>query len=86
MDAPDISLPAAAALLDLDPRHTEDLLESLVDASPLDSVAPGRYGCQDLVRLYARACAERDEPPEHRDAALSRRLATAAASSPRRPR
>ncbi|MEU7240912.1 AfsR/SARP family transcriptional regulator [Streptomyces sparsogenes] len=86
VDAPDISLPAAAALLDLDPRHAEDLLESLVDASLLDSVAPGRYGYQDLVRLYARACAERDEPPEHRDAALSRLLATAASSSPRRPR
>ena len=54
---------------------TEDLLESLVDASLLESAAPGRYRFHDLVRLYARACAERDEqPPVEREAALSRLL------------
>ncbi|MFE2263522.1 AfsR/SARP family transcriptional regulator [Streptomyces griseosporeus] len=74
-DGPDISLAAAAAVLDLDPESTEDLLESLVDTSLLESAAPGRYRFHDLVRLYARACAERDEwPPEERDAALSRLL------------
>ncbi|MCQ4205911.1 AfsR/SARP family transcriptional regulator [Streptomyces longispororuber] len=83
-DGPDISLAAAAALLDLDAEETEDLLESLVDTSLLESAAPGRYRYHDLVRLYARACAERDEqPPSERDAATSRLLdfylATAAA-------
>ncbi|MFF9285821.1 AfsR/SARP family transcriptional regulator [Streptomyces griseosporeus] len=74
-DGPDISLAAAAAVLDLDPESTEDLLESLVDTSLLESAAPGRYRFHDLVRLYARACAERDEwPPEERGAALSRLL------------
>ncbi|MDX3230928.1 BTAD domain-containing putative transcriptional regulator [Streptomyces sp. ME19-01-6] len=73
-DGPDLSLPAAAALLDMDVLDTEDLLESLVDASLLDSAAPGRYRYHHLVRLYARACAERDEPPQERDAALSRLL------------
>ncbi|MCK7626262.1 NB-ARC domain-containing protein [Streptomyces sp. RS10V-4] len=74
-DGPDISLAAAAALLGLGAEETEDLLESLVDTSLLESAAPGRYRYHDLVRLYARACAERDEhPPSERDAALSRLL------------
>ncbi|MFF6781295.1 BTAD domain-containing putative transcriptional regulator [Streptomyces sp. NPDC012510] len=62
-DGPDISLAAAAAVLDLPPEDTEDLLEALVDTSLLESAAPGRYRFHDLVRLYARACAERDERP-----------------------
>ncbi|MFE5740477.1 AfsR/SARP family transcriptional regulator [Streptomyces celluloflavus] len=83
-DGPDLSLAAAAALLDMDIESAEDLVESLVDASLLESAAPGRYRFHDLVRLYARSCAERDEhPPTERDAALSRLLdfylATAAA-------
>ncbi|MFF5446804.1 BTAD domain-containing putative transcriptional regulator [Streptomyces sp. NPDC012888] len=74
-DGPDISLSAAAAALDLPEHSTEDLLEALVDCSLLESAAPGRYRFHDLVRLYARACAERDEqPPAERDAALSRLL------------
>ncbi|MEV7790029.1 BTAD domain-containing putative transcriptional regulator [Streptomyces sp. NPDC088106] len=74
-DGPDISLPAAAALLDLPMGGTEDLLESLVNASLLESAGPRRYRYQQLVRLYARACAERDEqPPSGREAALSRLL------------
>ncbi|MFF3876395.1 BTAD domain-containing putative transcriptional regulator [Streptomyces sp. NPDC001978] len=74
-DGPDISLAAAAAVLDLPVEETEDLLESLVDTSLLESAAPGRYRFHDLVRLYARACAERDEwPPSERGAASSRLL------------
>ncbi|MCX5558508.1 AfsR/SARP family transcriptional regulator [Streptomyces sp. NBC_00038] len=74
-DGPDISLAAAAAVLDLPVEETEDMLESLVDTSLVESAAPGRYRYHDLVRLYARACAERDEqPPSERDAAMSRLL------------
>ncbi|MDG4862251.1 BTAD domain-containing putative transcriptional regulator, partial [Streptomyces sp. T-3] len=74
-DGPDISIAAAAAALDLPLDATEDLLEALVDTSLVESAAPGRYRYHDLVRLYARACAERDEqPPAERDAALSRLL------------
>jgi len=74
-DGPDLSLPAAAAMLDLPVEETEDLLECLVDTSLVESAAPGRYRYHDLVRLYARACAERDEwPPSEREAALSRLL------------
>ncbi|AXK34601.1 AfsR family transcriptional regulator [Streptomyces armeniacus] len=83
-EGPDISLHAAAAMLDRGPEETEDLLESLVDTSLLESAAPGRYRFHDLLRLYARTCAERDEhPPSEREAALARLLdfylATAAA-------
>lgn len=74
-DGPDISLAAAAALLDLDPHVAEDLLEALVDTSLVESAAPGRYRYHDLVRLYARSCAERDEQETgEREAALSRLL------------
>ncbi|MFJ3719023.1 BTAD domain-containing putative transcriptional regulator [Streptomyces sp. NPDC090057] len=74
-DGPDMSLAAAAAVLDLPVDDTEDLLESLVDTSLLESAAPGRYRFHDLVRLYARSCAERDEqPPSEREAAMSRLL------------
>ncbi|MFC9385097.1 AfsR/SARP family transcriptional regulator [Streptomyces venezuelae] len=74
-DGPDISLVAAAAVLDLPLWDTEDLLEALVDTSLLESAAPGRYRYHDLVRLYARACADRDEqPPSEKEAALSRLL------------
>ncbi|MFB7366171.1 AfsR/SARP family transcriptional regulator [Streptomyces hydrogenans] len=74
-DGPDISLAAAAAVLDLPLWDAEDLLEALVDTSLLESAAPGRYRYHDLVRLYARACADRDEhPPTEKEAALSRLL------------
>ncbi|NLU74271.1 tetratricopeptide repeat protein [Streptomyces sp. HNM0575] len=74
-DGPDVSVHAAAALLDRSAENTESLLESLVDASLLESAAPGRYRFHDLVRLFARACAERDEqPPSEREAACSRLL------------
>ena len=75
VEGPDISLRAASALLDRPTDVTEELLESLVDTSLLESSAPGRYRFHDLVRLFARACAERDEqPPSERNAALPRLL------------
>jgi DNA-binding SARP family transcriptional activator len=73
-EGPDISLHAAAAALDLDPYDTEELLEALVDISLIESAAPARYRFHDLLRLYARECAERDETPQERCAALSRVL------------
>ncbi|MEU5029944.1 AfsR/SARP family transcriptional regulator [Streptomyces milbemycinicus] len=73
-DGPDISLAAAAAVLDMDPFDTEEFLEALVDTSLLESAAPGRYRYHDLVRLYARDCAERDQSVADREAAMSRLL------------
>nr|WP_210771107.1 BTAD domain-containing putative transcriptional regulator [Streptomyces albidus (ex Kaewkla and Franco 2022)] len=74
-DIPDVSLHAAAAMLDLDTRRAETLLESLVDVSLLDAQELGRYRYHDLVRLYARSRAESgEEPPAQREAALTRLL------------
>ncbi|WP_307815546.1 NB-ARC domain-containing protein [Streptomyces sp. 7-21] len=73
-EGPDISLHAAAALLDQDPDTTEDILESLVDASLVESAAPHRYRLHDLVRLFARDCAEREEDDESRHAGVTRML------------
>ncbi|MFF4501174.1 BTAD domain-containing putative transcriptional regulator [Streptomyces sp. NPDC001401] len=74
-DGPDISLAAAAAILDQSPENAEDIFETLVDTGFLESAAPGRYRYHDLTRLYARACAERDEHlPSERQTALSRLL------------
>ncbi|MFJ4921063.1 BTAD domain-containing putative transcriptional regulator [Streptomyces sp. NPDC088725] len=74
-DGPDISLAAAAAVLDLSLQDAEDVLETLVDTSLVESAAPGRYRYHDLVRLYARSCAERDEDTSSlRESALSRLL------------
>ncbi|MGY0059267.1 AfsR/SARP family transcriptional regulator [Streptomyces sp. LZ34] len=73
-DGPDISLAAAAVVLDMEAFDAEELIESLVDASLLESAAPGRYRYHDLVRLYARDCAERDQPVTDREEALSRLL------------
>ncbi|MFW6722121.1 BTAD domain-containing putative transcriptional regulator [Streptomyces sp. MAR4 CNY-716] len=74
IDGPDISLHAAAAILDRPEEETEDLLETLVDTSLLESAAPGRYRYHDLLRLFARTCAEREEPPTERERSQSRLL------------
>ncbi|GII84852.1 regulatory protein AfsR [Sphaerisporangium siamense] len=60
-NGPDISVQAAAALLDLSTIETEDMLESLVDVSLLEAPAPGRYRYHDLLRLFARRHAEANE-------------------------
>jgi DNA-binding SARP family transcriptional activator len=73
-EGPDISLDAAAAVLDLDRYRTEELLEALVDISLIESAAPARYRFHDLLRLYARERAEADETEEVRCAAMSRLL------------
>ncbi|MGW3242125.1 BTAD domain-containing putative transcriptional regulator [Streptomyces sp. NPDC001070] len=73
-DGPDISLEAAAAVLDMDVYDAEELLEALVDISLIESAAPARYRYHDLLRLYARDCAERHEGEDARCAALSRLL------------
>ncbi|MFE2179774.1 tetratricopeptide repeat protein [Streptomyces sp. NPDC059455] len=72
---PDISLSAAAAVFGLDDAASRTLMESLVGTSLLEPTVPGRYRLHDLLRLYARTCAERDDIPEaEREAALSRLL------------
>lgn len=71
---PDISAEAAAAMLSMSTSETEDLLESLVDASLLEAPAPGRYHFHDLLKLFARRRLEESERSQARTMALRRLL------------
>ncbi|SOD62630.1 DNA-binding transcriptional activator of the SARP family [Streptomyces zhaozhouensis] len=51
---PEIGLPAASAVLGLDENETEAQLESLVDASLLETSQPGRYRCHGLLRAFGQ--------------------------------
>ena len=59
-DAADLSLPAAAALLDLPLTEAERILERLVDSQLLASPAPDRFRLHDLLRLFGRSVAAPD--------------------------
>ncbi|MFI1885322.1 AfsR/SARP family transcriptional regulator [Streptomyces jumonjinensis] len=72
LDAPDLPLPVAAALLGLDEYAAEHLAETLVDAGMIESHGPGRYRFHDLLRLYARGRAEEADSAAERHAALTR--------------
>lgn len=69
---PEVSLPAAAALLGQARADTETALEHLVDSSLLDSPAQSRYRMHDLLRVYATELAMRDVPAEERKDAVER--------------
>jgi tetratricopeptide (TPR) repeat protein len=71
-EGPTLSREAAAALLGVSEYDADELCESLVDASLLRSPTAGRYRYHELLKLYARERAERDEPPAERAAALHR--------------
>lgn len=80
VDGPDIGLPAAAALLDLDDYDAEDLLESLVDVAMVESPFPGRYRYHDLLSAFARRRPEDEDGHDSvaaRDRLLDHQLATA---------
>ncbi len=81
LDTADFPAWAAAALLDRDQDATQELLERLGDSHLLevsgrDAAGQTRYRFHDLLRLYARERARREEPPEVRNAAVSQALST----------
>ncbi|TDD86077.1 ATP-binding protein [Actinomadura rubrisoli] len=70
---------AAGALLGVSDVEGDDQLEALVDAqlvecSGTDATDRMRYRLHDLVRLYARERAEREDSADERDAAIERVL------------
>jgi DNA-binding SARP family transcriptional activator len=71
---PDISVSAAGALVGEPLLATDHILETLIDAQLLQNPAPGRYRLHDLLHVYARECAQRDEPADALDAAVHRLL------------
>ena len=71
-DGPDITLAAAAAVLDLSATDTALLLESLVDVHLLELGGVDRYYFHEPVRHFARGRAFVDDGPEASQAALTR--------------
>ena len=71
---PDISTPAAAALIDAPIRSTRQLLRTLTGGHLLEETGRDRYQFHDLVRVYAAECAQASEPESHRNAAIHRLL------------
>lgn len=71
-DGPDISLAAAAAVLDLPWDETENLLESLADVHLIEPGSPGRYRYHNPVRVFARGRALLDDGVAECRAALGR--------------
>ncbi|WP_052434533.1 AfsR/SARP family transcriptional regulator [Streptacidiphilus melanogenes] len=72
VDATELGLRSAAALLGRDEPEAERLLESLVDVALLESPADGRYRHHDLLRDFARHVSARTAPGE--EAAARARL------------
>lgn len=71
-DGPDISVTAAAAVLDLPVGETAALLESLVDVHLLELGGVDRYAFHEPVRVFARGRAYLDDGPDAVQAALTR--------------
>lgn len=71
-DGPDISLAAAAAVLDLPLADTASLVESLVDVHLLEPGGLDRYYYQQPLRVFARRRAQIDDGLEASQAALTR--------------
>jgi tetratricopeptide (TPR) repeat protein len=75
---PEITTTVIAAIADVSPGQGRQLLRELVDHNLVDHLsiagAPGdsRYRMHDLVRLYARECADAEEPPAEHAAAVDR--------------
>ncbi|MGC4939550.1 tetratricopeptide repeat protein [Kribbella sp. DT2] len=63
-----------AHLLGESERHTEEMLERLVDLNLLESTAPGRYHLHDLIQAYAREQSTQRLSEGARTDALSRVL------------
>ncbi|GAA3349421.1 BTAD domain-containing putative transcriptional regulator [Amorphoplanes nipponensis] len=68
----ELTLPAAAALADLDPAPTRTLLSELADAHLIEELTPGRYAWHDLLHLYAAELAELEDTAAERESALLR--------------
>lgn len=70
----EVSATAAASLAGLDPARTGRALTELIAAHLLTEPSPGRFGCHDLLRDYARELTEAHDSPDERDTAVRRLL------------
>jgi tetratricopeptide (TPR) repeat protein len=69
---PDVTVPAAAALLDADEPAAEQLAVALAAASLIEETAPGRWRYHHLVREHAAGLAAQDDTAAERKAATAR--------------
>jgi tetratricopeptide (TPR) repeat protein len=72
---PDISTPAAAALLGVTPARARGLLDALIGVHLLEETEPDRFRFHDLLRAYAAERARSDEPEADLARAVRRVLA-----------
>jgi DNA-binding SARP family transcriptional activator len=72
VDVPDMTWNVVMALLDSSPCQARRVLERLVDANLIESSGSGRYQLHDLIRLFAKELAVREETPEARVNAIER--------------
>ena len=71
---PDLSTPAAAALLGTTVRHTRRILHSLTNAHLIEQPAHDRYRFHDLVRIYATERSRAEDTEQARTEAVRRLL------------
>jgi DNA-binding SARP family transcriptional activator len=69
---PDLTGPAAAAMVGLDPAAAATILDRLAAAHLVDEHQAGRYTLHDLIRQYARQKATTEDSADDRRAALDR--------------
>ena len=69
---PDITVPAGAALADVDAAEAGRLLDTLVRAHLVSRGRPGRYELHDLLRRYAHERAHAEDSAARRSAAVHR--------------
>ncbi|MBM7785312.1 AfsR/SARP family transcriptional regulator [Tenggerimyces flavus] len=69
---PDVTVEAAAALLDRKPSEARALMAQLATAHLVGQVDLGRYSFHDLLRLYAESRAVVEDSAEERAAAVER--------------
>jgi tetratricopeptide (TPR) repeat protein len=77
--APDFTSWVAAALLNVELRHADDLVDGLYEARLLEEIGEDgtgqlRYRFHDLLRVFARERLKAEEPPAERQAARERAL------------
>jgi DNA-binding SARP family transcriptional activator/tetratricopeptide (TPR) repeat protein len=70
----DVTVDAAAALIDCDRADAEEALEDLIDHHLIEEPHSGRFRFHDLLREYARECVAREEPVDEPRRAAQRLL------------
>jgi DNA-binding SARP family transcriptional activator/Tfp pilus assembly protein PilF len=74
VSGPDLSVPAAAALIATTPERARQLLDRLAGTHLVNQHEPGRFTFHDLLRLYAAERGQIEDSQAERQAAIGRLL------------